>query len=128
MSGVDDFGGLLKGVLTHSDGCARYTLRGELDMANADRLFSRLAGLVQVDGGHLELDLADVAFIDSTGIRTLVQLRIIAGGCGGDMLILRPSPPVVRIIRLSGLDDILPICGGVHWEDLDPESPASDGR
>ena len=116
---MDDYGGLLEGVLTYGDGCARYALRGELDVANAERLFGRLAGLIQAGGGHLELDLADVAFIDSTGIRTLMQLRVIAAGCGGDMLILRPSPPVVRIIRLAGLDENLPIAGGVRWEDLE---------
>ena len=104
VSGVDGYNGLLEGALTHSDGCARYTLQGELDIANADRLASRLVALIEEHDGDLELDLADVSFIDSIQDPHHRRARIAAGGRGADL----PDPAPVAT-------------GGPHH----PASPAS---
>jgi len=118
MSGVDEFGGILEGVLTDADGVARYTLRGDVDQSNADRLLGRLIGVLEDGRPFLELDLADVSFMDSSGVRALILVNRAAQERGGAFLILRPSPPVVRIVQLAGVQDALPMMGGVSWEDL----------
>ena len=118
MSGVDEFGGILEGVLTDVDGVARYTLRGDVDQSNADRLLGRLIGVLEEGRPFLELDLADVSFMDSSGVRALILVNRAAQARGGAFSVLRPSPPVVRIVQLAGVEDALPTMGGVSWDHL----------
>jgi anti-anti-sigma factor len=54
------------------DGSLRLSLIGELDLAVADGLALRLRELSS-GGYHVRLDLAQLAFIDSTGLRELVH-------------------------------------------------------
>ena len=51
----------------------RYRLRGELDMASAVTFENAFTPVVR-DCSRLVLDLEDLAFIDSSGLRALVQL------------------------------------------------------
>jgi anti-anti-sigma factor len=110
---------LLEGVLRQVDGRVRYALRGEIDLSNAEQLLDKLVGVYDEHGPFLELDLADVAFIDSSGIRTLLLASREASRRGGALLIVRPSPPVVSVVRLSGFDEVLVMNGGTTWEDLE---------
>ena len=74
-------------------------LAGEIDSYTAAELADRLAGDPPAD----VLDLAAVTFIDSSGLRVLVeghQQRIEQG----KRLVLRsPSAPVQRLLEISGL-------------------------
>ena len=54
-----------------ADGAARLALIGELDIAVADWLEERLRVLRQ-EGRRVRLDLSQLDFIDSSGVRTLV--------------------------------------------------------
>ena len=54
------------------------------------------------------VDLAGVSFIDSTGIKVLVTAS--ARERGRNRLLLdRPSPAVLRVLRLAGVADLLPL-------------------
>ena len=59
-----------------SDGQARIV--GEIDLANADVIGAALAPAVAESNGRLTLDLSGVTFMDSTGIKMLLALHIIA--------------------------------------------------
>ena len=54
-----------------ADGAARLTLIGELDIAVADRVEERLREL-RDQGRRARLDLSQLDFIDSSGVRTIV--------------------------------------------------------
>jgi anti-anti-sigma factor len=72
-------------------------LAGELDLLAADALERRLASTGE--GAHdLVLDLTDVAFVDSTGIRTFLRLaKRIHPRC----LVLRaPQPNVAHVLEI----------------------------
>lgn len=76
-------------------------LAGELDLNEADHLAARLAA-EGAGGGDLTLDLSQLTFIDSTGLRAL--LRTVDALAGRGNLVLRsPSPPVRRVLDLMGL-------------------------
>lgn len=83
-----------------SDGGFR--LVGELDMASAGCLIERLRRVAGRQG-DIQLDLADLAFVDSTGIHALITLCKELGE--GRRLVLRsPRGEVAKVLRLVGAD------------------------
>jgi anti-anti-sigma factor len=76
-------------------------LVGELDLATSAILTERLAPLAAEDG-DLRLDLSELAFIDSSGIRSLLILSESLGSRG--LLVLQsPAEPVMRTLELVGI-------------------------
>lgn len=80
----------------------RVALRGELDLANAE-----CAGAVLREalgsGNSIVVDLANLEFLDSTGVALLID----AMQDGGERLSFLPSEHVAvqRLLRLTGLDE-----------------------
>jgi anti-sigma B factor antagonist len=62
-----------------------------------------------VEGGatSLVVDVTEMTFIDSSGLRILVQARRKAADAGGRFELHQPSDSVVRLLELTGLDDLL---------------------
>jgi anti-sigma B factor antagonist len=77
------------------------TLRGELDMASAPDLAD---ALVEIAGSTVVVDLADLAFMDSTGISALVvaRNRIVDEG-QGQLVVTRPGGIVRKALDIVGL-------------------------
>ena len=85
------------------DGALRLAVAGELDLAVIDVLHVRLVALKQ-HGHRVRLDLAELEFIDSTGLRELLLAVAHAGGDGRDLEIEpHVSEPVGRVIDLAGV-------------------------
>lgn len=80
----------------------RYRLVGELDLATVPILTDTLSPATAGDG-NLELDLADLTFVDSSGIRGLLLL---AEGMGsrGHLVLAEPNEAVLRTLRLVGIE------------------------
>jgi anti-sigma B factor antagonist len=83
------------------------TVSGEVDIASAPQLRDQLLSVIRRRGARLLLDLAGVTFIDCAGINVLLAVRRRAQLEGGSLRVLRASPPVRRIIALTGLDRVL---------------------
>ena len=77
-------------------------LVGELDLAGADAM-RRLAGWVEAHppGLPLVLDLSDLTFVDSSGIRMLLETSTSVE----PVALFAPSPPVARVLDIIGLRD-----------------------
>ena len=82
-------------------------LSGELDVDGAATLAAALDPL-SIRGGVIELDLADLTFMDSTGINALCQ-AVQRLGQRGRIVVLQPKPSVRRVIEIAGLDGVLEI-------------------
>jgi anti-sigma B factor antagonist len=83
--------------------------RGELDLATAPDLEQLVLGRL-ADGGQVVLDLRELSFMDSSGVRVLITAHARATGDGESALtIVRPARggPVDRIIEVSGIDRAL---------------------
>jgi anti-sigma B factor antagonist len=96
--------------VTVSDGTCLIRLTGEIDFANADQLADWLFN--QIDRVHCErvhLDLREVSLLDSSGIRTLVLTYRHAAGHGAKLRVVNPQPGVLRILRTTGVDELLGI-------------------
>jgi anti-anti-sigma factor len=82
-------------------------LVGDLDMAAAAEAYKRLLGLKLRPGMQLVLDLSRVTFMDSTGIRLILQAREHALRHAATLVVVRGAEPVMRVLELVGLDDQL---------------------
>ncbi len=91
-------------VLEEGDGVTTLGVAGELDVANVEPFEAALNAALERPGVEsLVLDLADFAFIDSTGIGAL--LRTSAKGVRIELH--RAAPLIAEIVDTAGLADML---------------------
>ena len=74
---------------------------GELDLVGAPEL---VAALPAEGDGPVVLDLAGVGFMDSSGLRALLQARQACLDSGRHFAIARPSAAVRRVLELVDLE------------------------
>jgi anti-anti-sigma factor len=88
----------------------RVIVRGEIDMAAADRFEESLAEALAV-GAPLVIDLRDTTFIDSTGISALVRVaNFVADPPDPAQIILEaPQAAVLRTLTIVGIDRLVTI-------------------
>jgi anti-anti-sigma factor len=99
---TDDTGELE--VTVESDGAAvRVVVSGELDIASAPLLAPHVQA--EPSDRSVELDLRGVTFIDSSGLRLLID----AHRSLGDRLRIVPSPACERLFEIAGVRDRLPV-------------------
>ncbi len=84
------------------DGTLVCTLVGELDADNAPGLVDQLRKSHRCTS-DLVLVVEQLAFIDSSGIRALLQLREMAVAGGGTFELVGPTPNVLRVLEITGL-------------------------
>lgn len=102
---------------------------GELDLATAPQLRELLVDLAAQGSHHVTLDLADLAFIDSTGLKVFVAGLKRLRESGGELALRSPSAAAMRVFEITGLTTIFAISSGndpcpnpnevpVHVEDM----------
>lgn len=84
-------------------------LRGELDVNQAHGLGTALAAAEVGQPRILQLDLADVTFIDAAGMRVLRDAGRRARRDERELLLIDPAPPVRRVFNLVGIDRVATI-------------------
>ena len=80
-----------------------FRLIGELDISNADTLAALLDRQVQGED-DITLDLSELTFIDSSGIRVLLKAMDSMNG-RGTLLLSSPTSAVRHVLSLMGLDE-----------------------
>lgn len=84
-------------------------IRGEVDVATAPGLLRRLDAAIDSHPGEaVVVDLADVTFIDSTGLGVLAASGKRAVALGGSLGVVNARPAVQRVLHITGLDRVLP--------------------
>ncbi len=98
---------------TEHEGMSVLTVLGDLDVASAPALRSRLIEAVNSTKRGLVLDLRKVPFIDSFGLGALISAhkRTAAHADGAQPLMVLADPvgPVAQLLRLTQLDTILDV-------------------
>ena len=90
------------GIELNGDRTAR--LRGELDVGAYDAATAAAAPLFHADG-DVTLDLSDLSFIDSSGIRLFIRLHKALDG-RGQLILAGPTSHVASILDIAGLPEI----------------------
>lgn len=82
-------------------------LNGELDFATAFDVEMKLEQAIR-DADEVVVDLSQLDFIDSTGIRTLLEAHQAARRDGVTLRLLPGPDAVQRVFEMTGLLDELP--------------------
>lgn len=88
-------------------------LAGELDAHSARRVREDLLSLPAPAAYRLAIDLTRLEFIDSSGLGALVAALKRARSGRGAVCLIAPPPPVASMLRITGLDKVMPIVGGL---------------
>lgn len=95
-------------VAVTDDGDVVLTVTGELDLAVADDLVELITA-AGIGARIVNLEIGDVTFIDSTGIRALVDGGRTINDWGGRLRIRSRSYQVNRVLELTGLGSTNPM-------------------
>lgn len=84
-----------------------YRLAGEIDMSSRDAMLERLLAAAEAADDRLVVDLAGVAFIDSSGLKALLMVREDLTARGIALLIRGAHGSVLRLFELTSLGELL---------------------
>ena len=82
-----------------------WTIDGEIDAYSAASLATALAQLPDVS--KVVADFAGVTFMDSSGLRALVDAAMLATNAGKTFAIANPQLAIRRVVEISGLSEVL---------------------
>ena len=85
------------------------SVAGRVDSATAPDLENGLKALVESDKTQIVLDLKDVEYMSSAGLRAMVSTLKAVKRVNGDLRLASPSPRVEEVLRLAGLTSIFSI-------------------
>ncbi|MFB6393208.1 STAS domain-containing protein [Polymorphospora lycopeni] len=97
-------------VRTESAGDGRVVVRvrGYVDLETEERLGQELTTALSRPGvTEVTVDLAEVPFLDSSGVRVLLDGRSTALARGAALAVRDPQPVVDRVLRITGVAELL---------------------
>ena len=81
-----------------------FAVVGEIDAHTAPDISKAVA---KATTPALEIDLSGVDFVDSSGLRALIDAHQRFEANGGSLTLVRPSAAVIRLFDISGVGDYL---------------------
>lgn len=88
------------------NGVCRVALRGEIDISTAPALQRSMAELLG-SSRDLVVDLRELGFIDSTGVRTILRADAQMRSAGGSLRLVPGPPGIQRVLSILGVLDHL---------------------
>ena len=98
-------------VIDHPDPATLVaTLRGEVDVTNAEELARQIAAEATNEVDRLVLDFSELAFLDSSGVRALIGLvrRVQTRGALA-MAVVPEGAPIERIFEITRMEELVPL-------------------
>jgi anti-sigma B factor antagonist len=89
------------------NGVAIIGFSGRLDLLSAAEAKAKMAEAVEDGHNRVVVDLADVTFMDSSGLGALVGGLKGARQAGGDLRIARATDQILSVLKLTMLDRVL---------------------
>jgi anti-sigma B factor antagonist len=87
-------------------------LHGELDVGDAARVADALTAVASRNP-RIIVDLAALVFIDCCAVGELSRVRARARHAGGDLLLAAPCGQVRRILTLTAMTGVFPVCASL---------------
>ncbi len=94
---------------TRDNGTAVVSVRGEVDLYTAPRLWETLDAAIAGTPAELVIDLSAVTFLDSTGLNVLVQAHKRLKPISGSVVVRGASSQVFKALELTKLTKVLTI-------------------
>lgn len=76
---------------------------GDIDMSTEAELLAACEELLATGAPVVEIDLAGVTFIDSSGLGALVHVQRTTEQEGRELRLVHPPRPVTRLLEVTGL-------------------------
>lgn len=90
-----------------TNGITKIDLAGRMDNAGVLGIDPQFSALTAIQKAAVIVDLSDVSFLASVGIRSLVtKARAIRQG-GGKMVLLHPKPLVDEVLKAAGITTVI---------------------
>jgi anti-anti-sigma factor len=89
------------------DGRVALELKGELDLENAATLDAQLLEAEESDAKRIVLDLSDLKFIDSTGLKSVLLAQRRSNLDSNRLRVVRGTSEVARLLKLTAIDQSL---------------------
>jgi anti-sigma B factor antagonist len=90
---------------------AHVRVTGDLDMSTAAPLWAVLDGHLAAGRRFLRLDVSGVNFLDASALTGISRAHQDALALRGTLVLTGVRPRIARLLRLTGLDDVLFISG-----------------
>ena len=85
----------------------KFTITGRIYSSNADLLEIHLDKALEEKQYNLVLNMSQVEYISSIGIRVILKTYMNARKAGGKLEIEMPSPSVRNILKIAALEEML---------------------
>jgi anti-anti-sigma factor len=99
---------------------------GELDLSTVAPLKAVLDGHLAAGRRFLRLDLSEVTFMDAVSLGGITVTHHRALEHRGTLVLTGARPPVTRMLRLTGMDEVLFVGGPRADDDLRSRVPMDD--
>jgi stage II sporulation protein AA (anti-sigma F factor antagonist) len=94
-----------------ADGRYTVAVSGELDILSAGKLEAVLLEISGDSASALRLDLSELTFMDSTGLRTILLAKELCDSHGFELSLVPGPPKVQRLFEVTALLRVLPFEG-----------------
>jgi len=84
-------------------------LAGKFDIVGTGEIETKFTGYCSGDKVRVIVDLSEVSFLASIGIRLLMLTAKSVNKRGGKMVILNPIPDVQHVLEVTGIPALIPI-------------------
>jgi anti-sigma B factor antagonist len=91
------------------EGILNVTLIGRLDTPGVDRIDLPLTAQLVPRGVRAMVDLSQVVFLGSGGIRMFITISRALGRKGGKLVLYGAQPLVAQVLVTTSLNDIVPV-------------------
>ena len=96
-------------IKNQSDQITHLALRGRLDAAGVDEVELRFTSYTVPRAKPLLLDMSEVTFVASLGLRMLLTVAKALDRRGAKTVLLSPQPALREVLSLSGFDQLMPV-------------------
>jgi len=91
------------------EGLLEVLLVGRLDTPGVDRIETQLTAHLVPRGARAIIDLSQVTFVGSGGIRMLITIARALGRKGSKLVLYGAQPLVGQVFETTSLNDIVPV-------------------
>jgi anti-anti-sigma factor len=94
---------------TLENGVLRVSLSGRLDVLGAQNIDIKFTALTATKKASILVDISEVSFLASLGMRTLISSAKALSHRGGFMVLYKPQPNVAEVLETAGVTSLIPV-------------------
>jgi anti-sigma B factor antagonist len=87
----------------------KINLSGRMDLLGTQEIDMKFTALTATQKGYFVIDLSEVSFLASLGMRTLISSAKAVSMRGGLMVLANPQPNVKEVLDASGVSSLIPV-------------------